>query len=426
MKKQSIFNIPRLSKAVKTMDQFCDAVYEFPLLVKGKSGSGKTHFVTSYLKEKGINFVFLTVPDHKDYFEYVCESLTRYESALKEHASEAERMSDPDNYKESAKAYKKAVKESECPFIVIDESHQLGINPEEFQHEKGTYSFDGIEVPYSRLILISHASLGKNNSENNRLRKIVIPTPTREEIMETLINDGMKKDCALWSVTHSPCNFHSAIEASKDYGTELQSTYNPRGLETDTIDCLSFYFHSDPNIRSVYSDQFIFPKIGVNTIGNCRAFLGLDKKAIEENEGILKEEGLLVTGEQSKRVIVNNDKSMKLTLAILKLAGKLEEIPTEKAETSKQAQTSAKQAKPKQPSKAQTAKQTGKAKPKQAQTSAKQPSKAKSKPASKPKKTTSKTAKQAKKAEKTTVAASYEQFRNSIEIPKDKLETIGE
>lgn len=352
MKKQSIFSIPRLSKAVKTMEQFVNAVYEFPLLVKGKSGSGKTHFVTSYLKERNINFVFLTVPDHKDYFEYVCESLTRYESALKEHASEAERMENP--------AYKEVVKASECPFIVIDESHQLGINPEEFQHEKGTYSFDGIEVPYSRLILISHASLGKNNSENNRLRKIVIPTPTREEIMETLINDGMKKECALWSVTHSPCNFHSAIEASKDFGTELQTTYNPRGLETDTIDCLSFYFHSDPAIRNVYSDQFIFPKVGTNTIGNCMAFLGLDRKAILESEGILKEENLLVTGEQSKRVIVNNDKSMKLTLAILKLAGKLEEIPMEKAETAKQ-ETSAKK--------------TGKAKPK-AQT-VKQPSKAK-------------------------------------------------
>ena len=315
-KQQSILSDSRLSKAVKTMDQFCNAVYEFPLLVKGKSGSGKTHFVTSYLNERNIPFLFLTVPDHKDYFEFVSESLARHESALKEHAEQAEQSEKQD--------YIKAVKDSQCPFVVIDESHQLGINPEEFQHEKKTYSFNSVEVPYSRLILISHASLGKNNSENNRLKKIVIPTPTREEIMNTLIKDGMPKNKALWSVTHSPCNFHSVIEASKDFGTELEESYNPRGLESDAIDCLSFYFHSDPAIINVYSDQFVFSKLGVNTIGNCVAKLGLDKKAILESESVLKEEGLLVTGEQSKRIIVTNDKSLKLTIAILKASNKLE------------------------------------------------------------------------------------------------------
>jgi glutaredoxin len=367
-KQQSILSDSRLAKAVKTMDQFCNAVYEFPLLVKGKSGSGKTHFVTSYLNERNIPFLFLTVPDHKDYFEFVSESLTRYESALKEHAEQALEQSEKQDYV-------KAVKESQCPFVVIDESHQLGINPEEFQHEKKAYSFDGVEVPYSRLILISHASLGKNNSENNRLKKIVIPTPTREEIMGTLVQDGMDKKQALWSVTHSPCNFHSVIEASKDFGTELQESYNPRGLESDAIDCLSFYFHSDPNIIRVYSDQFKFSKLGVNTIGNCVANLGLDKKAILESEAILKEENLLVTGEQSKRIIVTSDKSLKLTIAILKASNKLEFIDSEpKQPTPPKEKTTAKPM-AKQPSK-EKATPTSEAKPKE-KTKGKTPTKSK-------------------------------------------------
>jgi hypothetical protein len=329
MKKQSIYSIARLETAIEGLKQYVSEKYEFPALVKGKSGSGKTHFVLEFMRENKLPCVFVTTPDHDNYFEHVEKELTRYESALHDQIRDLE-LSESEKTNDKLK---EKLKESECPFVIIDESHKLGIDTEDFQHEKKSYSFGNISVPYTRLIFISHSSLGKNNSENNRLRKILVPTPTRQDICNDLISSGLcTKEQAEWSVKHSSCNFHSAIETSKDWNTPLEKTYNPRGLDYSVIEVLNFYFQTDPEMQSRYKNKVVFDTMGINSIGNCVAKLGLDKKAIEESESILKEEGLIVTGSQSKRIVVQGDKDLKLTLAILKFSGLLKLVEKKKPE----------------------------------------------------------------------------------------------
>ena len=354
MKKQSIYSIARLETSIEGLKQYVSEKYEFPALVKGKSGSGKTHFVLEFMKENKLPFVFVTTPDHDNYFEHVEKELTRYETALHDQIKDLE-LSESEKTNDKLK---EKLKESECPFVIIDESHKLGIDTEDFQHEKKSYSFGNISVPYTRLIFISHSSLGKNNSENNRLRKILVPTPTRQDICNDLISSGLcTKEQAEWSVKHSACNFHSAIETSKDWNTPLQKTYNPRGLDYSVIEVLNFYFQTDPEMQAKYKNKVIFDTMGINSIGNCVAKLGLDKKAIEESEFILKEEGLIVTGSQSKRIIVQGDKDLKLTLAILKFSGLLKLVEKKEPikanpETQTAPQTATSKAKPKTKDKA--------------------------------------------------------------------------
>ena len=110
-------------------------------------------------------------------------------------------------------------------------------------------------------------------------------------------------------------------------------------------------------MQAKYKNKVIFDTMGINSIGNCVAKLGLDKKAIEESESILKEEGLIVTGSQSKRIIVQGDKDLKLTLAILKFSGLLKLVEKKEPikanpETQTAPQTATSKAKPKTKDKA--------------------------------------------------------------------------
>lgn len=367
MKKQ--FTITeRLLSAKYAMDNFLAGKNHFPANLRGKAGSGKTNFAKEYLNSLGIEYIFNTVPDEGSYKSEIEKNVSAYQGGFSD-------------YLESLESDKlegtKEKQEIEIPYVIIDESHhlisELDHGMEQFQHEKTALKINEVEIPYKKLIFISHKGGGKNNSENTRLTNIEIPSPTREEIMETMIQDlGFSKSKAQWAVTHSKANFRTALDTASAYGTDLQKTYLPRGFSQSDIDVLWFYFRTDPNIQcELIPESEKLPK-GANALNNCASFLGMDNDPIKGAESNLKEEGFLSTGSQSKRIISTNEKTFKTILAVLKFSGKFNNPEKEKEKEKEKPKGKSKPAKPAQSKAKPSAKPQTKRKPAQS----KQPNKA--------------------------------------------------
>ena len=326
----------RLEPVIHEMDIWFKGEREFALSIQGPAGCGKTQFIEDYLESRGLDFIFCTVPDEGSYKKDVESKISAYDSSFDELIRFNElRIQDGKQSEE--------IPEHAAPYVVIDESQhfisELDHGIESFQHGKKSLKIGEVKIPYNRLILISHKGLGKNNSETTRFSKVVVPAPTRAEIIESLVSRlGFPRDKAKWSATHSKCNFRSAIDNSHAFGTPAQTGYNPRGLSSQDIEVLWFYFRSDPSVKSSFVPEDERLVKGTNQIGNCSAYLGLDPDAIKQAEGCLKEEGILSTGTQSKRVVVTRKDAFTLTLGILKLSGKFklpEAKPEAKTPTSK-------------------------------------------------------------------------------------------
>lgn len=245
---------------------------KFPLLITGKSGSGKS-FITRKFFE-GIlnieNIVYCIPPESGSYRDYI-------------------------------KAKIESLPEEKIEMVLIDEAHELGLNIEAIQPHSSGLQFGEYRIPYSKLVFISHSGIGSNNSEDSRLENVHFETPEREEIIELLtMFEGFKRDKAIWSAWHSPRSFHKAITIGKYFGTDLQDGVLPCGLSPLCLEILSFYKES-----SEYSN---------NTLSSCAGKLGFDVNAIKNAERALKEESLLIVGKQSKRELTEQGLDLIYTL----------------------------------------------------------------------------------------------------------------
>lgn len=394
MKKTKTFH-PRLTPAMNDFSVWLTGAKFEPCLIAGAAGCGKTQFAEDYLDHLGLNFLYVTVPDEGTYIDTVTTTVMRYQSAYRDAVDTSERLRDADICSEKHALESKQLSEMDVPYLIIDEGHrfvsELENGAETFQHSKKSLSIGDVKIPYNRIIFISHKPLGRNNSENTRFNKILIPSPSRHEIVDVLMSLGHTRQKSVWSASHSKANFRSAINVSHAYGTDAQTNHSPRGLNGQDIDILWYYFRTDPAVLcgSIPLADKLPPS--TNYLGNCAAFLGLDVDAIRGSEADLKEEKLLAITTQSRRVLPTNPENYKTVLAVLKLAGKFgkpEAKPDAKPEP-EQAQTQAQSSKPK--------------------------AKAKAKAKSKPK---------AKKALTSSVSTNYNEFRNSIEIPTNPLDKL--
>jgi hypothetical protein len=245
---------------------------KFPLLITGKSGSGKSFIARKFFE--GIlnieNIVYCIPPESGSYRDYI-------------------------------KAKIESLPEEKIEMVIIDEAHELGLNIEAIQPHSSGLQFGEYRIPYSKLIFISHSGIGSNNSEDSRLENVHFDTPEREEIIELLtMFEGFEKEKAIWSAWHAPRSFHKAITIGKYFGTDLQGGVLPCGLSPLCLEILSFYKDS-----SEYSN---------NTINSCAGKLGFDVNAIKNAERALKEESLLIVGKQSKRELTEQGLDLLYTL----------------------------------------------------------------------------------------------------------------
>lgn len=425
MKKETIKFHPRLTPAINRINIWLGEKKHWPQGINGSSGSGKTHFVKSYLDSIGVEYVFCTVPDSGSYKKHVINQISSYGAALREAVERLDyNVNELENVEQKGEL-KEALELDSSPYVIIDECHrffaELENGIETLQHEKNALTLDdeeNISIPYNRLILISHSGIGKNNSENTRLSgSITIPTPNRHEIVEVLKDMGFSEKKAVWSASHAKSNFRSALDVSASYNTPAAETYLPRGLEPNDIAVLWFYFRTDPAVNSDHlipeSDKLIR---GTNALNNCSAFLGLDSNAIKSSEANLKEEGFLSTGTQSKRIISNNPETYKTVLAVLKMSGKFANPETEtEKETPQKETTKSKPTQSKSKAKSKAKKPDAKSKPK-AQTQTKS---AKQAPKSQPK--------SASKTDKLKgIPVSLSEIKSQIVVPDNPLDKVAE
>lgn len=420
MKKSATFH-PRLTETINQTNIWLKGEKEFSALFTGPAGCGKTNFIQEYLESLNLNYIYCNVPDEGSYLKEVESKVSAYESSFTEF-NELEMLKREQGEKSNPI-------EHDAPYVIIDESHhfigELERGAETFQHGKKSLKVGEVFIPYNRLIFISHEGIGDNNSSQTRFTTIEVPPPSRKEIVEILRTSlKFSKEKAEWSAAYSKGNFRSAIDTSHAFGTPAQSSYLPRGLSKQDVEVLWYYFRTDSGIKTQLISQSDLLIRGTNTLGNCAAFLGLDPNAIKKHESNLKEEGILSTGTQSKRIIVTNETSYKLTLAILKFSGKFANPETEKPK----AQTVKEKGKPKKTA-SKTAQTVKEKQPSKAQT-AKQPSKAKEKPIQKP--VSKSKAKQAKQPSKTdtvkpdkTPSQLQAEIASQIVKPFDKLEMVG-
>lgn len=194
----------RYNLAVKATLEFCDSIADDkPLLITGRSGSGKSHLVKLARKElSNRRIVHIQPPQNTSYAEKIASVVEKeYKDSNRPGAETGDFLSKT---------------------FFIDEFHKLIQNGDfdmEFIQEGVDYAvFGDIPVLFSQLVFLTHDySVLGTESENSRTQRIDIPSPPREFIIDSLIGteEGFTKPLLKVAAEYSARNFREVQDTAR-------------------------------------------------------------------------------------------------------------------------------------------------------------------------------------------------------------------